>query len=107
MRNRRRMRTSVSSRHTESAPPETHTRISWPGAKRSCVRAVCVTRSMTRATAGGRRSTDLSRDAGDPAIGIADLAVLRQVRGRGPHEVEAAHSDPLDDLLHESLTRVV
>ena len=65
----------------------------------SCSRTVSVTRSRTLATAGGRRAAIGSpRDAGDPAFGIARPRPAAGGSRGSPHQVEAAHPDPLDDL---------
>ena len=66
-------------RHTESGPPLTHTSTSWPGTNRSCARTVVVTRSITRRPpAVSAPPSALPRDAGDPAVRVADLAGLRR-----------------------------
>src|SRR5438309_10616086 len=64
-------------------------------------RAVAVTRSRTRATAGGRRGMSLRRDAGEPGVGVVDLGETREVLLALPDAVEPAHPGALHHVRDE------
>src|SRR5207248_331205 len=108
-RNSRRSRCSPCSKQTESGPPDTATSTRSPGANISCRRAVAVTRSRTRATAGGWRGIDrrLGGRAREPLVRVRDLGSRREVRLGLPRAVESFHPGALHHRGDEPLTGVV